>query len=412
MKITNIFKCYRGLPKSVYILFTARVINAMGNFVFPLLTMFLTGKLLLSPKTAGLFVSLSSLAWMPGGIIGGKLSDLIGRKKVMVLFQGAVAFCFIPCVFLGKSMLIPWLLILSSLLNGAVQPASNAMIADLTDSKNRKSAFSLIYLGFNIGFSIGPIIAGFLYKNYFKFIFVGNAAASLISSTLIAIFIKESIPDKVNIEDKNNNINEDEKAEEGSIFKVLARRPEVIAYALLAMIYTFSYSQGSFSTTLLLKQLFEQDASKMVGTLSSVNGFVVITMTTIIIGLTRKFKPLFNIALAGVFFAFGFGMQFFISNFYLFVISTVIWTIGEILNATNSGVYIADHSPISHRGRFNSFLYLITGAGSALGPVIMGYYIERFSVRMVWPLVFIMTMISSALLFMLSKKDKKSMVKI
>jgi Na+/H+ antiporter NhaC len=53
-------------------------------------------------------------------------------------------------------------------------------------------------------------------------------------------------------------------------------------------------------------------------------------------------------------------------DFCYFLLSTVIWTLGEILQATNTNVYIANHTPISHRGRFNAILPIIIGSGGCL----------------------------------------------
>jgi hypothetical protein len=41
----RIFAEYRGLPRSIYFLFLARIINSMGWFVFPFLTLFMKHKL-------------------------------------------------------------------------------------------------------------------------------------------------------------------------------------------------------------------------------------------------------------------------------------------------------------------------------------------------------------------------------
>lgn len=409
MRGQGVLKTYSGLPKSIYILFVARIINSMGNFVFPLLTMLLTDRIGLSERTAGIFVTIVAFAYVPGSLLGGKLADHLGRKRVLIFSQALAALCFVPCAFLGNSMAIPYLLILSALFNGAAQPANSAMVADLTNKENRKAAFSLLYLGINIGFSIGPAIGGFLYKDYLFWLFIGNAIAALTAIALLAKYVPETKPD-TSIE-INEEVDEDEKAEGGSVFALLLRRPVMLAFAILSTVYSFAYSQGNFSTTLQVKEIFTNDPSRVVGFLQAVNGIVVITMTTLIVHLTKRFKPIFNIALAGVFFAVGFGIQFFISSVPMFVLSTIVWTIGEILNATNSGVYIADHSPMSHRGRFNSIMSMITGAGFAIGPMIMGGYAQNYGVRMVWPLVFTVTMIAAVLMYVLylvGDKNKKS----
>jgi MFS family permease len=403
MKLPRVLSSYSGLPRGIYILFFVRIINSMGSFVFPLLTLFLTDKLGLGAKEAGMFVSLSALSYIPGGLLGGKLSDIIGRKKVMIIFQTIAALLFLPCAFLGNSMIIPWLLILAGVSISAVQPANSAMVADLTDSSNRKAAFSLLYLGINIGFSVGPILAAFLYRNYFSLTFIGNSVAILITLLLVIFFVDETKPN--NLEEEE--VSEEERAAVGSVFSILLKKPAVLAFALCSSVYSFAYSQGNFSTPLQLKELFGDRAAELMGGLYFTNGIMVVTMTTLIIYLTKKNKPLFNIAISGVFFAVGFGMNFFITVYPLFILTTIVWTIGEIVNATNMGVYIADHAPSSHRGRFNSVLNIITGAGSAIGPLIMGGYIENLGVKFVWPLVFSVTMISALMIYLLHLRENR-----
>jgi MFS family permease len=403
MKLPRVLSPYSGLPKGIYILFFVRIINSMGSFVFPLLTLFLTDKLGLGAKEAGMFVSLSALSYIPGGLIGGKLSDIIGRKKVMIIFQGLAALLFLPCAFLGNSMLIPWLLILAGVSISAVQPANSAMVADLTDPSNRKAAFSLLYLGINIGFSIGPILAAFLYRNYFSLTFIGNSIAILLTLLLVIFFVDETKPNNLYEEE----VSEEERAAVGSVFSILLKKPAVVAFALCSSVYSFAYSQGNFSTPLQLKELFGDRAAELMGGLYFTNGIMVVTMTTLIVYLTKKNKPLLNIAISGAFFAVGFGLNFFIKAYPLFIITSIVWTIGEIINATNMGVYIADHAPSSHRGRFNSVLNIITGAGSAIGPVIMGGYIENLGVKFVWPLVFSVTMISAFMIYLLHLRENR-----
>jgi MFS family permease len=94
----------------------------------------------------------------------------------------------------------------------------------------------------------------------------------------------------------------------------------------------------------------------------------------------------------------------------MFIIATVIWTIGEILQSTNAGVYIANHTPMSHRGRFNAVIPLIMGAGFAVGPAIMGRFIKNRRVIDIWPIMFILSILAAALFYTLyiveSKKEK------
>jgi MFS family permease len=100
-------------------------------------------------------------------------------------------------------------------------------------------------------------------------------------------------------------------------------------------------------------------------------------------------------------------MLFFVKSFWMFVISTIIWTVGEIINSTNIGVYIANHTPISHRGRFNAIIDIISGTGGAVSPYIMGSFIAHNSVNNVWPIIVILSITASFFLFLLGSGEKR-----
>jgi len=75
------WKIYAGLSSSIYILFIARIINRMGDFIHMFLTLYLSQVLLLDESRIGFFVMLSAVSTLGGAFIGGKLSDQAGRKK-------------------------------------------------------------------------------------------------------------------------------------------------------------------------------------------------------------------------------------------------------------------------------------------------------------------------------------------
>lgn len=401
-RVIGFFGVYKGLPRDIYILFGMKIINAMGNFVFPFLAIFLTNKLGIDKKGSGTLLTIAALAFAPGSILGGKLADHFGRRGVFAFFQLASVVLFVPCAFLNKSMLIPWLLIISSFMNGGSQPPLSAMANDLTEPSNRNTAFSMLYLGNNIGFAFGSMIAGFLFTYHTRALFLGNFITGTAAVIILLKLIKETKP--VNIDKANeNSITAGEGAEAGNLFSALIKRPFFIAFALLTAIYSFNYAQFPFCGSI-------QAGPSMYGVLMSLNGFVVITMTTIIIKLTKKNKPLLNIAISGVFFSVGFGMLYFIKGFILFILSTFIWTIGEILNTTNSAVFIANNTPSTHRGRFNAAVQIITGSGFALGPYLMGIYISGKNIRLAWPLVFLLEIgaaFSILILYFVEKKHEK-----
>lgn len=401
MKIKNLFSSYYGLPKSVFALFIVRIINCFGSFVYPFLTMFLTIKLGYSEEKAGFFVTAVVIAGSIGLLSGGKLADRFGRKRIFVILSTASALSFVACAFLDKSTAIPWLIIVSNLFLGGVLPCINAMLTDMADPEKRKAAFSLIYLGTNIGVAIGPIVAGFLFNNYIRLIFLLDAATTLISLIPVIIFIKETIPSRDKIIEVNGSERITEKPEKGHVISILLRRPMLVIFAFISLIYTFVYSQNYFSLPIYLNLHFGDRGPKVYGTLMSTNAIVVILLTIFLINMMKNTKPIINIAFAGILYAVGFGVIYIITNEIFLIFSTIVWTLGEIIQTINTSVYVANNSPVTHRARFSGLISFITDIGFIINPVIMGYFIKHYGVTKVWPLIFVLAISGAILMYIL-----------
>ena len=237
-----VLKTYAGLDRSIYYLFIAQVVNSIGHFVHPFLALLLTQKLGMDAGEAGFYVFLSALAWVPGSLAGGKVADSFGRKKAMVLFHTLPALVLIPCAFLGASRLVAWLLIAVSFLHGLAEPVNDAMLTDLTTPDQRKPAFSLLYLGHNIGVAVGPLFAGFLFNRYLPWFFLADAATTLAAVVLIALFVRESAPTRERIEASFREDSGSERAEKGSLLAVLLRRPFLLAFLFIHVLLSLVYS--------------------------------------------------------------------------------------------------------------------------------------------------------------------------
>lgn len=403
-KIGKLFNPYRGLPREIYILFIARIINSAGSFIFPLMTLILTKKLQIAQDTAGLWMSMAGLLYMGTSLISGKLTDSFGRKRLIIIFTTLSAFCYLIAGIIGISIAMIPLIIIAGMLSNMAWPAQGAMVADLTNPSNRKATYSLFYMGMNIGFAVSPLIGGALFEKYLRILFIGDAITTLLSTFLIFIFVEETF-DK-----SKENIGEERKQEksvDGSILKVLISKPILIFYALVMFGYNFVYAQWGFLYPINLEQVFSDKGAILYGRLMGFNAFLVIILTPILAAMISKFKDLKVIFVGGLLYAIGFGMVGLIRTIFLFAISTFIITIGEIIVTTNSMPFVANHTPVSHRGRMNSVLPLIMGMGQTLGPVIMGNIITFTSVASGWKVTGIVMIIFSVLMLILHRYDSK-----
>ncbi|WP_088227455.1 MFS transporter [Desulfosporosinus sp. FKB] len=393
----NLINDYRGLPKSIYIFFIVQIVNRFGDFVVPFLTLYLTQKLGLSFEATGVIVMVASLVRIPGSLFGGKFADLLGRKKVYVLAQTIAGVLLVPCALQNNSSINIICILLATFFNGAVRPSINSIIADILPPHKRQLGYSLNYLGINVGVALGPIVAGFLFNHSLPLLFLGDALTSFIAVTLVLRYVSE-----VNSISAEAAVTEEEKDESENIFKALYKRPHIIILLMIYIIYSAVYTQHRFSLPIMLDNTFLAQGPEKFGWLMSINALTVITSTMWITNITKRVKPIKNLGLAGVLYAIGFGMIGEIHTFFLFIISTILWTFGEILMATNFGTYIANNSPRNYRARFSALSNISNAIGGSLGTSLMGVYIGTKGVNSVWQIIFVISCLAAILMFTLS----------
>lgn len=390
----NLLNTYRGLPREIYILFIGKIVNSLGAFVQPLMSLILTQKLGMSAGDAGKFVTILAICQVPCIIMGGKLADSIGRKKVITIFQLLGASMFVICGIMPLTNITPIIMILSSCFYSISTPAYDALTADLTNENNRKSSYSLLYMGFNIGFAIGPVLGGFLYQDYLWLVFIGDAITTLVALLLLVFNVKEP--------DRQVKENEEVESKESTI-SILFKRPILILFPLTMLLYQFAYSQWMFTLPIYLGNLFNENGARIYGFLGGFNGLLVMIFTPLLTYKTKKYKTLNIMSMGGILY----GLSFVIcslSNYeVLFFIATFILTIGEVLIVINSQAFIANNTPVSHRGRVSSIVPMISGAGYALGPVIMGSVIDNVGMIIAWITVTVVCFIGAFGMCLLKK---------
>lgn len=397
---------YKNLPMSVYVIFFASIINNLGNFVAPFLTMFLTYSIGMNVGLVGIIVAINSFVGLISSAHGGKLIDVMGRKKIFIIFRTTSAIAIALCAFTRDPIVLTGLLILSNFLGGYSLPVYSTIITDITEGEQRKTAFSLQYMALNIGFSVGPLLAGFLYNNYLTWLFLGDAITTFISVILVAIFIPETMPKKEEIaKSKDNKL---EKAEEGTLLQALIKRPTLLLFSFIIVIYFIVFSQFNFGLSLQIGEVFGNKSATIFGSLMAVNAVMCSIIPMFLTALTGKLRASLSIAVGGILYAIGFGIMFFINSYLLFILSTMFWTMGEILIATNTNVYIADHTPASHRGRFNSIFPIIRKLGFMIGPIIAGVYVKYTNIRNLWLFIGGISIVGAIMMYKLYLMDNKT----
>ena len=162
----QLFSQYGGLKREIYILFVGKLVTAMGSFVWPMLTFFLTTKLGLTDGMSTLMIATASVLSFPAALLGGKLADRFSRKSIIILFDCITVSLYLLASVLPLTIGTAILLFLAGLFQTIESPAYDALNSDYSTTQQREKAYSLSYLGFNLGFIVGASLSGLLFEHH------------------------------------------------------------------------------------------------------------------------------------------------------------------------------------------------------------------------------------------------------
>lgn len=399
------FSMYAHLPKEIYVLAFGKIMTSMGALIWPMLTLIMSEKLGLNGQTIGLYMMLFSLVMGPFYLLGGKLADKYNKKHIIVTFDLIGNSLYFVCAALPMSMTTLYLLAIASLFQSMEQPAYDALIADLTTYRDRERAYSLNYLSMNLGLVLAPTIGGMLFNDYLSLSFFINGLADISSTLMLLIFIKN-----VKITDRDHkSMNEYEKGETGSIFKVFSERKLFFLLFVISGIAALIYNQFNFLMPLHMEEAFRGSGAFKFGILTSINAVVVVIGTPI---LTRKFSGVIDIRIMylGQLLE-SLGLAFFIfvnHHFETAVAGIIIFTTGEIFGSISKTPYLTKRIPETHRGRVLSITTSCAGLIGVLSNYVIGTFIDYYTFRTVWIIIAVIGLFVMSLYSIYLRLDRKA----
>jgi MFS family permease len=179
---------------------------------------------------------------------------------------------------------------------------------------------------------------------------------------------------------------------QGGSIRAFLGRPALLAYSVISVFVSLAYAQTGFGLTLYTSEAFGVRGAQVFGFLMSFNAVVVIASTTILTRITRRFSGPLVMGFGTTLYTVGFAMLAFRLDLKLLAVSTLVWSIGEVLLAINTGAYIADHTPADLRGRFQSICEAMASAGRILSPALFGVVIAGHGVHMSWLVTALVTL--------------------
>ncbi len=166
--------------------------NTSRGILSTILPFYLTERFGKTKTEVGIFFSVGfGIATLITQIPGGFLADKLGRKKTMV--YSTLPIPFLSVLFLATSDYLLTLLLYMAItgLWSATWPASTAYITDISPSTRKGLMVGVRLTAVRLGFTIGPLIGGFLWDSFDVPIIFYVLALLMAFSLLTALPLKE-----------------------------------------------------------------------------------------------------------------------------------------------------------------------------------------------------------------------------
>ncbi|MDQ0194281.1 MDR family MFS transporter [Paenibacillus wynnii] len=345
-----------------------RLVTSMS---IPFLSIYLTQVLGVSPTQTGFTVAVSSLAGVLISFYGGYISDVIGRKIVMlvsVFGWAAVFFGFSAAQHL-------WVFFLVNTLNGlcraVFEPTSRALLSDITPKDHKLLVFNLRYAAINLGVVFGPIIGLQLgsAKSTFPFLIAGIV---YIAYGLV-LFLQFNL--------HSTSLPEPSKVQAPRLLEALATtgRDRVFLPVLLGTIFCV-LGYGHFSSTLaqyLAMNSHFSDGRQLFSYMLSLNAVTVLVVQYPIVRTASKFPPLVPLILGNACVALSlllFGLS---ESVALLMFSVVLFTVGEVLLFTMMDMLIDRIAKPEWKGTYFGTIGF-NNIGNVVAPIQGGLLLDYF----------------------------------
>jgi MFS family permease len=368
--LENPLRIVGRFPRSVRLLIVGTLVNKLGTFIVPYLTLVLLRDFHLREGEAARLLFAYGLGSVVSILAGGVVTDRFGRRRTLLvsLFGSgllAVAMGAVPSV----DLFVP-LLVALGFIADLYRPAASAMIGDLLPSSDRASGFAGLRMAVNLGWASGTALGGVLADWNWRLLFLGDGLTTLAYGALVYFTIPETRPALVPSPVPP-------PASEGTDGRpVFGRGPTnplrdgvFLATTFTGLLFTLIFCCNLSVLPLTVTQSAGYPAV-VFGLLAAVNGILIAFLEISITARLRAFRRLRLSALGCFLVASGFGMIGLVMHWGWFLVAVIVFTVGEILSSPQQMAFIADWAPPEARGRYLSLYQATWSVGFAVNPAI------------------------------------------
>ena len=373
---------YHEYPKQFWtVVGTSFIDRTGGALLFPFFALYVTQKFDVGMTEVGILFAIFSISEFFGSMLGGAITDHMGRKSVIITGLLVSALTSLGMAFVPRIELFYLMAIITGVFADMAGPAHQAMITDLLPEEQRTDGFGIMRVAMNVSVAIGPAIGGFLAAKSYLLLFGADVVTSIITAILFARFVAETRPQSNMAETSDEPKSSLADSFRGYI--AVLHDSAFIVFMLMSMLVTIVYIQMYSTLSVFLRDVHDIPESGF-GMIMSLNAIMVVLFQFAITRRIKDAKPMLMMALGALTYAIGFSMYGFVDQFAMFILAMAIITVGEMIVVPIAQALVAKFSPEDMRGRYMAVFGLSWLIPGGVGPLLAGLVMDNANPLWVW----------------------------
>ncbi|KYG29576.1 MFS transporter [Alkalihalobacillus trypoxylicola] len=350
--------------------------------VLPYLIIYFSGQL--GNMITGILFICVMFSNVLGSILGGYVSDRIGRKKIIVLAE-----LFIVLGYTGAALAnytwgtFPYVtfvfFIVIQFSNGMVNPVYQALVIDVSSPNERKTIYTYSYWLRNLGVAIGSIVGAFLFMNHLFLLLIGVAFTTMLSLLITLLFIKETYrPSAKQTKSKANQPFSIGK----EYLHILKHRFFAIFLLSSSMIIMVEEQLTNYIGVRLANEIpepvsitnivsFEVDGINLLGILKTENTIIIVCFTLLLMKIIKSWNERFTLMTGLFLFFVGYSVISFSTSPLLLLIAMLIASIGEMMYIPIQQTILANIVPDYARSTYMALYSIAVMGGVSVAGVFL-----------------------------------------
>jgi MFS family permease len=369
--------------RRVWLLLFAMLAFRFGHgLYFPFSSIYFHNVLGIPLSLVGIGLAVLAAASVLSGLVAGPLIDRYGRKPVMLTALAGSSASFFAFSLVGGFAGYLAVSAAHGLVGWSMFEASrNAMVADVTPLGMRSRAYGLVRVGGNVGWTLGPMVAGLVSAaagssgGVYPSLFIGTSALTALVALVLALTISESRP----------MLQEPAESGEtpGRLRAALSDGPFLVLLGVGVLLY-YIFTQD-WQTLPIYAKNFVEVADWQIGVFLGANGLMVILFQLPIAYLIDRGSRAVALLAGAVLFAASSATLLLSESFLgIFVAFVLFFTLAEMVLEVAGASLAAELAPARLRGTYLALFGTCFGVAYGFSPIVAGALLEARLPALIW----------------------------